>query len=208
VTDVGDPSEGEPTVFNPRPRVNTTVSAPFGLTTESQIQAALQRTVSVKRQEVEATLEDTQTAAAAATAQNTQVSAVAGMNAVAAAARAAQGASPETMVSLLEELQRNPQLRQLASAGLLSWNDLLSDKHETLPDGTKVRVVDAKKLLALQQRLSTLAQKEDGKLQNIQQVAVQSRTVPGLKQATPGAIYPGVSVFMYPREMPAGRPGS
>ena len=125
VTDVGDPSEGEPTVFNPRPRVNTTVSAPFGLTTESQIQAALQRTVSVKRQEVEATLEDTQTAAAAATAQNTQVSAVAGMNAVAAAARDAQGASPETLVSLLEELQRNPQLRQLASAGLLSWNDLL-----------------------------------------------------------------------------------
>ena len=208
VTDVGDPSEGEPTVFNPRPRVNTTVSAPFGLTTESQIQAALQRTVSVKRQEVEATLEDTQTAAAAATAQNTQVSAVAGMNAVAAAARAAQGSSPETLVSLLEELQRNPQLRQLASAGLLSWGDLLSDKHETLPDGTKVRVVDAKKLLALQQRLSTLAQKEAGKLQNIQQVAVQSRTVPGLKQATPGAIYPGVSVFMYPREMPAGRPGS
>ena len=208
VTDVGDPSEGEPTVFNPRPRVNTTVSAPFGLTTESQIQAALQRTVSVKRQEVEATLEDTQTAAAAATAQNTQVSAVAGMNAVAAAARAAQGASPETLVSLLEELQRNPQLRQLASAGLLSWNDLLSDRHETLPDGTKVRVVDAKKLLALQQRLSTLAQKEAGKLQNIQQVAVQNRTVPGFKQATPGAIYPGVSVFMYPREMPAGRPGA
>ena len=208
VTDVGDPSEGEPTVFNPRPRVNTTVSAPFGLTTESQIQAALQRTVSVKRQEVEATLEDTQTAAAAATAQNTQVSAVAGMNAVAAAARAAQGASPETLVSLLEELQRNPQLRQLTSAGLLSWNDLLSDKHETLPDGTKVRVVDAKKLLALQQRLSTLAQKEAGKLQNIQQVAVQNRTVPGFKQATPGAIYPGVSVFMYPREMPAGRPGA
>jgi hypothetical protein len=208
VTDVGDPSEGEPTVFNPRQRVNTTVSAPFGLTTESQIQAALQRTVSVKRQEVEATLEDTQTAAAAATVQNTQVSAVAGMNAVAAAARAAQGASPETLVSLLEELQRNPQLRQLASAGLLSWNDLLSDRHETLPDGTKVRVVDAKKLLALQQRLSTLAQKEAGKLQNIQQVAVQNRTVPGLKQATPGAIYPGVSVFMYPREMPAGRPGA
>ena len=208
VTDVGDPSEGEPTVFNPRPRVNTTVSAPFGLTTESQIQAALQRTVSVKRQEVEATLEDTQTAAAAATAQNTQVSAVAGMNAVAAAARDAQGASPETLVSLLEELQRNPQLRQLASAGLLSWNDLLSDRHETLPDGTKVRVVDAKKLLALQQRLSTLAQKEAGKLQNIQQVAVQNRTVPGFKQATPGAIYPGVSVFMYPREMPAGRPGA
>jgi hypothetical protein len=208
VTDVGDPSEGEPTVFNPRQRVNTTVSAPFGLTTESQIQAALQRTVSVKRQEVEATLEDTQTAAAAATVQNTQVSAVAGMNAVAAAARAAQGASPETLVSLLEELQRNPQLRQLASAGLLSWNDLLSDRHETLPDGTKVRVVDAKKLLALQQRLSTLAQKEAGKLQNIQQVAVQNRTVPGFKQATPGAIYPGVSVFMYPREMPAGRPGA
>ena len=130
------------------------------------------------------------------------------MNAVATAARAAQGASPETLVSLLEELQRNPQLRQLASAGLLSWNDLLSDRHETLPDGTKVRVVDAKKLLALQQRLSTLAQKEAGKLQNIQQVAVQNRTVPGFKQATPGAIYPGVSVFMYPREMPAGRPGA
>ena len=128
------------------------------------------------------------------------------MNAVASAAKQAQGASPETLVSLYEELQRNPQLKQLAAAGLLSWSDLLSDKQETLPDGTKARVVDAKKLLALQQRLSTLAQKEAGKLQNIQEVAVQQRTVPGLKAATPGAIYPGVSVFMYPRELPAGRP--
>ena len=163
----------------------------------------------VTQTQVQATTEtDTQTAPIATTTQTTQTSAIAGMNALASASRAAQGASPETLVSLLEELQRNPQLRQLASAGLLSWGDLLSDKHETLPDGTKVRVVDAKKLLALQQRLSTLAQKEDGKLQNIQQVAVQSRTVPGLKQATPGAIYPGVSVFMYPREMPAGRPGA
>ena len=185
-----------------------TISAPVRPGDFQQPVAPAQSSAVVRKQEVEATLEDTQTAAAAATAQNTQVSAVAGMNAVAAAARDAQGASPETLVSLLEELQRNPQLRQLASAGLLSWNDLLSDKHETLPDGTKVRVVDAKKLLALQQRLSTLAQKEAGKLQNIQQVAVQNRTVPGLKQATPGAIYPGVSVFMYPREMPAGRPGA
>ena len=185
-----------------------TISAPVRPGDFQQPVAPAQSSAVVRKQEVEATLEDTQTAAAAATAQNTQVGAVAGMNAVAAAARDAQGASPETLVSLLEELQRNPQLRQLASAGLLSWNDLLSDKHETLPDGTKVRVVDAKKLLALQQRLSTLAQKEAGKLQNIQQVAVQSRTVPGLKQATPGAIYPGVSVFMYPREMPAGRPGA
>ena len=185
-----------------------TISAPVRPGDFQQPVAPAQSSAVVRKQEVEATLEDTQTAAAAATAQNTQVSAVAGMNAVAAAARDAQGASPETLVSLLEELQRNPQLRQLASAGLLSWNDLLSDKHETLPDGTKVRVVDAKKLLALQQRLSTLAQKEAGKLQNIQQVAVQNRTVPGFKQATPGAIYPGVSVFMYPREMPAGRPGS
>jgi hypothetical protein len=185
-----------------------TISAPVRPGDFQQPVAPAQSSAVVRKQEVEATLEDTQTAAAAATAQNTQVSAVAGMNAVATAARAAQGASPETLVSLLEELQRNPQLRQLASAGLLSWNDLLSDRHETLPDGTKVRVVDAKKLLALQQRLSTLAQKEAGKLQNIQQVAVQNRTVPGFKQATPGAIYPGVSVFMYPREMPAGRPGS
>ena len=68
-------------------------------------------------------------------------------------------------------------------------------------------MVDAKKLLALQQRLSTLAQKESGKLQNIQEVAVQRRTVPGLKAPGTGAIYPGVSVFMYPRELPAGRPG-
>ena len=185
-----------------------TISAPVRPGDFQQPVAPAQSSAVVRKQEVEATLEDTQTAAAAATAQNTQVSAVAGMNAVATAARAAQGASPETLVSLLEELQRNPQLRQLASAGLLSWNDLLSDRHETLPDGTKVRVVDAKMLLALQQRLSTLAQKEAGKLQNIQQVAVQNRTVPGFKQATPGAIYPGVSVFMYPREMPAGRPGS
>ena len=185
-----------------------TISAPVRPGDFQQPVAPAQSSAVVRKQEVEATLEDTQTAAAAATVQNTQVSAVAGMNAVAAAARDAQGASPETLVSLLEELQRNPQLRQLASAGLLSWNDLLSDRHETLPDGTKVRVVDAKKLLALQQRLSTLAQKEAGKLQNIQQVAVQNRTVPGLKQATPGAIYPGVSVFMYPREMPAGRPGA
>jgi hypothetical protein len=149
-----------------------------------------------------------QTAAAAATAQSTQSSATQGMNAVASAARAAQGASPEALVSLLEELQRNKQLQQLVASGLLSWNDLLSDKRETLPDGTKARVVDSKKLLALQQRLSTLAQKEAGKLQNIQEVAVRKRTVPGLKATTATAMYPGVSVFMYPREMPAGRPGA
>ena len=29
----------------------------------------------------------------------------------------AEGASPETLVSLLEELQRNPQLKQLVAAG-------------------------------------------------------------------------------------------
>ena len=150
---------------------------------------------------------DPQTAPAAASAQSTQSSATQGMDAVAKAARAAQGASPETLVSLYEELQRSPQLKQLVAAGLLSWNDLLGDKTETLPDGTKARVVDAKKLLALQQRLSTLAQKEAGKLQNIQQVAVQQRTVPGPKVPGSSAIYPGVSVFMYPRELPAGRPG-
>ena len=49
-----------------------------------------------------------------------------------------------------------------------------------MPDGTKVRVVDAKKLLALQQRLSTLAQKEAGKLQNI-----QHRSFAGAKPDTP-----------------------
>ena len=43
--------------------------------------------------------------------------------------------------------------------------------------------------------------------QNIQEVAVQRRTVPGPKAPERSAIYPGVSVFMYPRELPAGRPG-
>jgi len=162
----------------------------------------------VVNQQASAAAANPTTATAAATTQNTLSSASSGMNAVASAAKQAQGASPETLVSLYEELQRNPQLKQLVAAGLLSWSDLLSDKKETLPDGTKARVVDAKKLLALQQRLSTLAQKEAGKLQNIQEVAVQQRTVPGLKAATPGAIYPGVSVFMYPRELPAGRPGA
>ena len=83
----------------------------------------------------------------------------------------------------------------------------MSNKEETLPDGSKARVIDYKKLLALQQRLSTLASKEAGKLQNIQEVAVQRRTVPGPKAPGRSAIYPGVSVFMYPRELPAGRPG-
>ena len=157
----------------------------------------------------QATVEaDTQTNAIDMSTRATQTNALGGMNALGAAAKQAQGASPDTLVSLLEELQRNPQLQQLVSARLLRWDDLLSDKHETLPDGSKVRVVDARKLLALQQRLSTLAQKEAGKLQNIKQVAVQRRTVPGNKAPDTGAIYPGVSVFMYPREMPAGRPGS
>jgi hypothetical protein len=115
------------------------------------------------------------------------------MDAIGKAAQRAQGASPEALVSLLEELQRNKQLQQLVASGLLSWNDLLSDKKETLPDGTKARVVDSKKLLALQQRLSTLAQKEAGKLQNIQEVAVRKRTVPGPKATTATAMYPGVS---------------
>ena len=154
------------------------------------------------------TAADTQTAPIATSTQTTQTNAVGGMDAIGKAAQRAQGASPEALVSLLEELQRNKPLQQLVASGLLSWNDLLSDKKETLPDGTKARVVDSKKLLALQQRLSTLAQKEAGKLQNIQEVAVRKRTVPGLKATTATAMYPGVSVFMYPREMPAGRPGA
>ena len=172
---------------------------------------ALKRSTSIKpaveAQETEAAQEDPQTATAASDALSTQASATAGMDALAKAAAAARGASPETLVSLLEELQRNPQLRQLAASGLLNWSDLMSDKHETLPDGSKARVIDYKKLLALQQRLSTLASKEAGKLQNIQQAAVQRRTVPGPKAPERSAIYPGVSVFMYPRELPAGRPG-
>ena len=130
------------------------------------------------------------------------------MEALSRAATAAMGASPDTLVSLYEELQRNPQLKQLAAAGLLDWNDLLSTKEATLPNGSKTRVIDAKKLLALQRRLATLAAKEAGKLENIQEVAVQRRTVPGPKPAQTGAVYPGVSVFMYPRELPAGRPGA
>jgi hypothetical protein len=172
---------------------------------------ALKRSTSIKpaveAQETEAARADPQTAAAASDALSTQASATAGMDALAKAAATARGASPETLVSLYEELQRNPQLRQLAASGLLNWSDLMSDKHETLPDGSKARVIDATKLLALQQRLSTLASKEAGKLQNIQEVAVQRRTVPGPKAPERSAIYPGVSVFMYPRELPATRPG-
>ena len=172
---------------------------------------ALKRSTSIKpaveAQETEAAQEDPQTATAASDALSTQASATAGMDALAKAAATARGASPETLVSLYEELQRNPQLRQLAASGLLNWSDLMSDKHETLPDGSKARVIDATKLLALQQRLSTLASKEAGKLQNIQEVAVQRRTVPGPKAPERSAIYPGVSVFMYPRELPATRPG-
>ena len=182
-----------------------TVSAPVR-PGDFQQPVPAQSSPAVINQEAVATAANPQTAPAAATAQSTQSSATQGMNAVASAARAAQGASPETLVSLYEELQRNTQLKQLVAAGLLNWRDLLGDKEETLPDGTRARVVDAKKLLALQQRLSTLAQREAGKLQNIQEVAVQQRTVPGLKAPGSGAIYPGVSVFMYPRELPAGRP--
>ncbi len=47
-------------------------------------------------------------------------------------------------MSLLEELQRNPQLKQLAASRLLKWSDLMSSTEETLPDGTKARVIDYK----------------------------------------------------------------
>eukprot|EP01043_Picozoa_sp_COSAG02_P019103 COSAG02_NODE_910_length_16005_cov_46.458569_4_plen_78_part_00 len=47
-------------------------------------------------------------------------------------------------MSLLEELQRNPQLKQLATSRLLKWSDLMSSTEETLPDGTKARVIDYK----------------------------------------------------------------
>ena len=131
----------------------------------------------------------------------------AGISVLSSAAASADGASPETLVDLLEELQRNKQLQQLVEAGLLNWSDLLSDKEVTLPDGSRGRIVDHMKLLRLQQRLSTLAQKQAGKLENIKEVAVRKRTVPGPKAAAPNAIYPNASVFVYPRELPAGRPG-
>ena len=37
---------------------------------------------------------------------------------------------------LSEELQRNPQLKQLAASGLLKWSDLMNRENElTVPDG-------------------------------------------------------------------------
>ena len=131
------------------------------------------------------------------------------MDAVRRAAIAAKGASPEQMVDLLEELQRNKQMQQLVSGGILSWDMLTkaNDGSVVMPDGSKPsRVIDYDALLSLNQRLSRLAAKEAGKLDNIQQVVAQRQTTPGPKTSASG-FYPGVSVFMYPRALPATRPG-
>jgi hypothetical protein len=131
------------------------------------------------------------------------------MDAVRRAAIAAKGASPEQMVDLLEELQRNKQMQQLVSGGILSWDMLTkaNDGSVVMPDGSKPsRVIDYDALLSLNQRLSRLAAKEAGKLDNIQQVVAQRQTTPGPKKSASG-FYPGVSVFMYPRALPATRPG-
>ena len=111
------------------------------------------------------------------------------MDAVRRAAIAAKGASPEQMVDLLEELQRNKQMQQLVSGGILSWDMLTkaNDGSVVMPDGSKPsRVIDYDALLSLNQRLSRLAAKEAGKLDNIQQVVAQRQTTPGPKKSASG----------------------
>ena len=132
------------------------------------------------------------------------------MDVLAKASASIKGASPEDMVALLEELQRNPQLQQLAKSGIMSWDSLTkpNDGSVALPDGSRPeRVIDYEKLLKLQQQLSVLAAKEAGALRNAVEVVVEQRTTPGPKAAVAGAFYPGLKVWMPPQSLPPRRPG-
>ena len=120
------------------------------------------------------------------------------------------GASPEDMVALLEELQRNPQLQQLVKSGIMSWDSLTkpNDGSVTLPDGTAPgRIIDYDRLLKLQKQLSVLAAKQAGALHSAVEVVVKLRTTPGPKAAVTGAFYPGLTVWMPPQSLPPRRPG-
>ena len=143
-------------------------------------------------------------------------SATDGMDALAKASSKLDGASSEVRIDLLQELQRNPQLQDLVKAGLMRWDDIMiknppatDSNHVSNPDGDDPEyVIDRKKLVDLQRKLSDYQTKQTATLSNVQQTMARRRTTPGVVPSARDAIYPGLKVWTPIAWAPALKPGA
>ena len=139
-----------------------------------------------------------------------------GMDALAKASSKLDGASSEVRIDLLQELQRNPQLQDLVKAGLMRWDDLMiknppatDSNHVSNPDGDDPEyVIDRKKLVGLQRKLSDYQTKQTASLSNVQQAVARRRTTPSVVPSATNAIYPGMKVWTPVAWAPALKPGA
>eukprot|EP01043_Picozoa_sp_COSAG02_P033622 COSAG02_NODE_2303_length_9183_cov_6.229369_7_plen_252_part_00 len=147
---------------------------------------------------------------------NQATSATDGMDALAKASSKLDGASSEVRIDLLQELQRNPQLQDLVKAGLMRWDDIMiknppatDSNHVSNPDGDDPEyVIDRKKLVDLQRKLSDYQVKQTSGLSNVQQAIARRRTTPGVVPSAGNAIYPGLKVWTPVAWAPALKPGA
>ena len=118
-----------------------------------------------------------------------------------------RGASSLDRIRILEAIQLDPNLQALVQAGLMNWNDIMSKNTGSVvaPDGSvPEKVVDEKKLKALQSRLLKLGMQQ----QATEAVQLRRRIK---QQATPGP-KPGMGffgkkdVYMPPRYLPGRLP--
>jgi flagellar biosynthesis/type III secretory pathway protein FliH len=139
-----------------------------------------------------------------------------GMDALAKASSKLDGASPEVRIDLLQELQRNSQLQELVRAGLMRWDDLMiknppatDSNHVSNPDGDDPEyVIDRKKLVGLQRKLSDYQTKQTASLSNVQQAVARRRTTPSVVPSANNAIYPGLKIWTPVAWAPALKPGA
>ena len=138
--------------------------------------------------------------------QNQQTSAA--QHTVQKAANELQGASPLEKIKLLETLQMDPNLQEMAKAGLFKWDDIMKDNDGSVvgPDGTRpTKIVDENKLKSLQSMLLKLGkQQQDTEALNVATFQKQ-RVTPGAK-AAPNGFYPNVKVWMPPQYLPGQLP--
>lgn len=166
--------------------------------------------------EGQATASNTQLQDIAQTISKQVTSANDGMDALAKASSKLDGASSEVRIDLLQELQRNPQLQDLVKTGLMRWDDIMiknppatDSNHVSNPDGDDPEyVIDRKKLVGLQRKLSDYQTKQTASLSNVQQAVARRRTTPSVVPSATNAIYPGMKVWTPVAWAPALKPGA
>ena len=112
-----------------------------------------------------------------------------------------QGASPLERIDLLKVLQRDPNLQEMARAGLFKWSDVLkkNPSADAGADGARhSQVIDEQKLTALQSMLLSVGrQQQDMSALSVMKFERQ-RVTSGAK-ASPNGFFPNVKVWAPPR---------